>query len=83
MKIETHVELNRKIEQAGEVLLADYKLTYPEADTIWASHLIEHAYKIMDMSVDNDLLEGIIDDNRQDDPEFKRLLLIAGAYFIV
>ena len=82
MKIETHVELNRKIEMTGEALLADYKLTYPQADTIWPSHLIEHAYKIMDMSVDNDLLEGIIDEERQDDPQYKALLLIAGSYFV-
>lgn len=78
MKIETH----RKIEMTGEALLADYKLTHPEADTIWPSHLIEHAYKIMDMSVDNDLLEGIIDEDRQDDPEYKLLLLTSGAYFV-
>jgi hypothetical protein len=81
MKIKTYVEMNRDIEMTGEALLADYKLTHPEADTIWPSHLIEHAHDLMDMSVDNDLLEGIIDEDRQDDPEFKRLLLIAGAHY--
>jgi hypothetical protein len=82
MKIKTYVDMNRDIEMTGEALLADYKLTHPEADTIWPSHLIEHAHRLMDMSVENDLLEGIIDDERREDPEFKYFLLTSGAHFV-
>jgi hypothetical protein len=76
--------LYRKIEMAGEALLADYKLTYPDMSDsqIRTDLLLDHGSKVIHMSVDNDLLEGIIDSDRQDDPEYKALLLIAGVYFV-
>jgi len=76
--------LYRKIEMVGESLLSDFKLTYPDMrdDQIRPDLLLDHATKVMHMSVDNDLLEGIIDKDREDDPEYKALLLTSGAYFV-
>lgn len=69
---------------AGEALLNDFELTHPDmsGDQIRTDLLLDHATKIMHMSVDNDLLEGIIDKDREDDPEHKALLLTSGAYFV-
>ena len=68
----------------GEALIADYKLTYPDMSDsqIRTYLLLDRESKVIHMSVDNDLLEGIIDNDRQDDSEYKALLLIAGVYSV-
>lgn len=70
--------LYRKIEMVHSSLINDYRLTHGKEDPTSAD-LADHANQILHMSAENDLLEGILDKDREDDPEYKSLLLFAAS----